>query len=228
MAGRRLRSEIQKVAKDRGEVFQSILCGLSNTYTSYVTTPEEYEIQRYEGASTIFGPHTLPIYIQQFTKLLAAMLSNTPVSPGPYPVNQDRKQISLVTQVYYDGHAYKSGFGYVLNQPRKFYIRGEAVVCSFVSGNPRNNLMTDSSYFYVERLTDNGSWAIEATDANWETKFKWTRTSTIMGRSEIEFFWEIPNGARKGEYRVRHKGYYRYILGGLYAYQGSTEHFTVG
>lgn len=46
MAGRRLKSEIQFYAKSRGNEFSSILCGLSNIYTSYVTTPEEYEIQR--------------------------------------------------------------------------------------------------------------------------------------------------------------------------------------
>jgi len=41
-----------------------VIAGLANTYSSYVTTFEEYGAQRYEGASTIFGPHTLDAYIQ--------------------------------------------------------------------------------------------------------------------------------------------------------------------
>ena len=41
-----------------------VIAGLTNTYSSYVTTFEEYAMQRYEGASTIFGPHTLDAYIQ--------------------------------------------------------------------------------------------------------------------------------------------------------------------
>lgn len=41
-----------------------VIAGLTNTYSSYVTTFEEYQAQRYEGASTIFGPHTLDAYIQ--------------------------------------------------------------------------------------------------------------------------------------------------------------------
>lgn len=155
------------------------------------------------------------------------MLLNTPIAPGPTPQDQDRKQISLVTKVYYDGHGFTSDFGYVLIQPRKSYTRGETVICSFVSGNPRNNLMTNSSYFYVERLNQDNSWTIVATDANWETKFRWIRTSTIMGRSEIEFYWDVPYEMTRGEYRVRHKGYFRYILGGVYPYHGSTEHFRV-
>lgn len=42
----------------------TVIAGLTNTYSSYVTTFEEYQEQRYEGASTIFGPHTLDAYIQ--------------------------------------------------------------------------------------------------------------------------------------------------------------------
>lgn len=41
-----------------------VIAGLTNTYSSYITTFEEYAMQRYEGASTIFGPHTLDAYIQ--------------------------------------------------------------------------------------------------------------------------------------------------------------------
>ena len=33
-----------------------VIAGPANTYAHYVATPEEYSVQRYEGASTIFGP----------------------------------------------------------------------------------------------------------------------------------------------------------------------------
>lgn len=87
--------------------------------------------------------------------------------------------------------------------------------------------MTDSSYFFVERLVGGDTWAAVATDANWETSFVWTRTSSILGRSKIDFFWSIPDTAPQGEYRIRHTGFYKYIMGGVYPYQGSTEHFSV-
>ena len=35
-----------------------VIAGPANTYGHYVATPEEYGVQRYEGASTIFGPCT--------------------------------------------------------------------------------------------------------------------------------------------------------------------------
>ena len=50
-----------------------VIAGLSNTYADYIVTPEEYSVQRYEGGSTIYGPYTLPAYIQEFNKLAVAL-----------------------------------------------------------------------------------------------------------------------------------------------------------
>ena len=46
-----------------------VLAGLANVYTHYVTTFEEYQVQRYEGASTLYGPHTLRAYQEQYEYL---------------------------------------------------------------------------------------------------------------------------------------------------------------
>ena len=35
-----------------------VIAGPANTYGHYVATPEEYTVQRYEGASTLYGPRT--------------------------------------------------------------------------------------------------------------------------------------------------------------------------
>jgi len=48
-----------------------------------------------------------------------------------------------------------------------------------VSGHPRNNLMTDSSFLTVERLGDDEIWIPVATDANWETKYVWKLHVTV-------------------------------------------------
>jgi len=41
-----------------------VISALANTYANYITTPEEYYVQRYEGASTIYGPgiHSIWLY----------------------------------------------------------------------------------------------------------------------------------------------------------------------
>ena len=52
-----------------------MVTGLSNAYTHYITTHEEYQKQRYEAASTIFGPHTLRAYLEQYAYLTEKMLN---------------------------------------------------------------------------------------------------------------------------------------------------------
>lgn len=46
--------------------FFSSRAGLANTYSSYCATPEEYAAQRYEAASTLYGPHTLDAYVARY------------------------------------------------------------------------------------------------------------------------------------------------------------------
>lgn len=228
MSGRRLRNEISRASKATGgKELQVVVAGLSNLYSSYITTPEEFEIQRYEGASTLFGPHTLTIYIEQYKKMIQSLVKNETLDDGPSPPYQDDKQISLMTGVIFDGHPIGRDFGSVKIQPFNTYERGDTVYATFITGNPRNNLMHDKTYFTVEQKQIDGSWTVIATDANWETKFKWERQSTILGLSDIEFSWDIGSDVQLGTYRIRHFGYYRYILGGVYPYTGSTKTFIV-
>lgn len=229
MSGRRLRETIKEVRNDAsGDKTTVIIAGLCNTYSSYVTTPEEYQKQRYEGASTIYGPHTLTIYLRQYRELVQAAILKKEISPGPKPPELLHSGlISLVPPVIYDTPQWGSNFGDVLQQPQKVALPGDKVTATFVAGHPRNNLMTDSTFLTVERLGEDEVWIPVATDANWETKFQWTRTSVLLGSSQVTITWEIPQDTKPGEYRIRHNGYYHYILGGVYPYYGATNHFQV-
>lgn len=229
MSGRRLREAIKKVMSGASDDETSVIvAGLCNTYSDYITTPEEYQIQRYEGASTIYGPHTLTIYLKHYQELVQAAIQNKPVPPGPpAPELLQSKLISLVPPVLYDTPRWSRNFGDVIEQPPKVALPGDTVTAIFVSGHPRNNLMTDSTFLTVERLEDDEVWAPVATDADWETKFQWRRTSMILGSSLVTITWEIPQGVKPGEYRIRHNGYYRYFFGGVYPYYGVTNHFQV-
>lgn len=64
MSGRRLMTAVRDELEKAYGKLHIIVAGLTNTYSSYITTYEEYQVQRYEGASTIYGPHTLQAYIQ--------------------------------------------------------------------------------------------------------------------------------------------------------------------
>jgi hypothetical protein len=55
-------------------VRQAVLAGYANAYAGYVTTPQEYEVQDYEGASTHFGKWTLPAYQTELARLCEVVL----------------------------------------------------------------------------------------------------------------------------------------------------------
>lgn len=60
----------EQVSSAWGSDVTVVIAGLSNTYTGYVATPEEYDVQRFEGAATAYGRHTLGAYIQVSTPLV--------------------------------------------------------------------------------------------------------------------------------------------------------------
>ncbi|CAL7938819.1 unnamed protein product [Xylocopa violacea] len=228
MSGRRLREAIKTVMNDASDETSVIVAGLCNTYSDYVTTPEEYQIQRYEGASTIFGPHTLTIYLKQYQELVTAAILKKDVEPGPTPPDLRKNTLlSFVTPVLYDTPKWGRNFGDCIKQPRKIATPGDIVTAVFISGHPRNNLMAVNTFLTVERLEEDEVWVPVATDANWETRFEWKRTSVVLGSSQVTITWQVPEDIKAGEYRIRHNGYYRYILGGVFPYYGVSNHFQV-
>jgi neutral ceramidase len=84
MAGRRLRGTVLDAMAATG-VTQVALGTYANEYSQYITTPEEYGSQQYEGASTLFGPHTLDAYRQVAAGLATAIAQGAPSDPGPEP-----------------------------------------------------------------------------------------------------------------------------------------------
>ena len=84
MAGRRLRATVLDAMK--GVPIEHVALGTyANDYSQYITTLEEYGSQQYEGASTLFGPHTLEAYQQVAASLATAIIQGKPSPPGPPP-----------------------------------------------------------------------------------------------------------------------------------------------
>jgi neutral ceramidase len=50
-----------------------LLVGLANEYLSYFATPEEYSLQHYEGASTLWGPQAGPLLGRRLAQLAATL-----------------------------------------------------------------------------------------------------------------------------------------------------------
>lgn len=207
-----------------------VLSGLSNIYTSYITTVEEYELQRYEGASTLYGPHTLQAYANQFKRLASHLISGRSLPDNKLqPPDLTKSLFTLKPGVIYDGAPHGRDFGSVLSDvsSNKTYTCQDIVSVSFVAGNPRNNLRQEDSFLYVDKYSANGSWNPIASDGSWETKFIWERTNTFMGESKATIVWEIPHNCQPGIYRIRHYGSHKSLMQTISDYSGQSAPFKV-
>lgn len=231
MAGRRLREAVKKVIDETENNNRTItvIAGLSNAYSSYVTTYEEYQLQRYEGASTIYGPHTLKAYIQQYEMLANNMMLRHDLSEGPKPPNLLKKQLSLTPRVLFNIAPLGRKFGDVIDDVKGNYTIGSTVEVSFVSGHPINNMKLDDTFLTIEKWNSNTSrWDVVATDANWETKFYWKNSNIWIGNlSQAKIVWEIPEDTEPGKYRIRHFGTSKNMLQRVHPFEGTSSPFWV-
>lgn len=92
---------------------------------------QEYAAQRYEGAFTLYGPHTLDAYIEEFVRLVGAMLSGEPVTSAAQPEDLHARQISLLPPVVVDATPLGSRFGDVVLDAEPAYAPGGQVVVKF-------------------------------------------------------------------------------------------------
>ncbi|CDP09136.1 unnamed protein product [Coffea canephora] len=233
MSGRRLRDAVKAVLTSSTGQFNGnvhvVIAGLSNTYSQYITTFEEYEIQRYEGASTLFGPHTLSAYIQEFKKLATALASGQPVQQGPQPPDLLDKQISLLAPVVLDATPIGKKFGDVCKDVPKnsTFKRGDTVTVVFWSACPRNDLMTEGTFALVEVLQGKDAWIPVYDDDDFCLRFIWSRPSKFSARSQATLEWRIPETAAAGVYRIRHFGAAKSLLGSIKHFTGSSSAFVV-
>ncbi|KAF9876288.1 putative neutral/alkaline non-lysosomal ceramidase [Colletotrichum karsti] len=230
MSGRRWKAAVKEAAKtivDDEPIV--VLGGPANTYAHYIATPEEYGIQRYEGASTLFGPNTLPAYINLTVSnigFLAPSSTSTPPA-GPSPPDNRQNSLSFITGVVVDGTPAGKSFGSVVTQPSASYARGAVVNATFQAANPRNNLRLEGTYAAVEQL-QNGVWTRVRDDEDWFLVYTWTRTNWLLGHSEVVISWETGgDGAAAGTYRIRYYGDSKPLIGSISAFEGVTNSFTL-
>ncbi|XP_056153365.1 neutral ceramidase [Lampris incognitus] len=235
MSGRRIREAVKQELESEGSlrVAEVVIAGLSNIYTHYITTYEEYQVQRYEGASTIYGPHTLSAYIQKYRGLARAIAQNkeSGLEKGPEPpFFKESQLLKLLPAAPVDRKPANSSFGQVLQQVYPVYRLGDVVSVTFVAGNPRHSGdVRDKTFVTVERyLNKTAQWEVVHTDASWETRFHWLRGSARQSNATVE--WHIPASALPGRYRIRHTGHCKQMKGlkpVITAYEGTSAEFTV-
>jgi len=260
MSGRRLRKSVynqirnNKLVPDNQEIYV-VIAGLANGYQDYMTTPEEYQAQRYEAGSTLFGPNSLPGLIQEFTRLVDDMIQGQPSTSDPAPADILDQMISLHPPPKLDEEPDSAKFGDVVpgqdvDTDKKYRAGKDVVTVAFYGASPRHRIRDQDSYLTVEKIViptgipevSNPLITVVAQDGDWSTKFHWAvdksvaTNSTAIAELELEkavvsiatIDWEIPSGTSAGEYRLCYAGdAKKHIKGPLIPIRGCSSIFTV-
>lgn len=238
MSGRRWRDAIAAAAPSVLKIDdpQVVLGGPANTYAHYIATEEEYSVQRYEGASTLYGPHTLEAYINLTLTYLPYLGSEEETShldrlpPGPSPPINVNISWSFITPVVVDHAGFFRNFGDPLSSPdpSKQFTPGEVVQAQFVGANPRNNFRLEGTFAAVERFDSaDGRWVQVRSDRDWFLVYRWRRVNTALGTSEVTIEWEIEPGTESGMYRLKYYGDKKSLSGDIAAFEGTSGVFNV-
>ena len=192
-------------------------------------------IQRYEGASTLYGPHTLAAYIDRTKALLYLLKDDAPIGEpdsretGPLPPDNSDRSYGFNTGVLFDGTSQSQQFGDVIvDVDKSQFTLGDKVTATFVGANPRNNLRLEETFAAVEyRRPGETEWTVVRDDSDWKLIYQWKRSSVMMGTSSATISWEIEEWTTPGEYRLVYFGDAKSIDGEITAFEGRSTAFMV-
>ncbi|OEJ50331.1 neutral/alkaline non-lysosomal ceramidase N-terminal domain-containing protein [Streptomyces agglomeratus] len=197
VAGLRLRRTVAAITG--ADPRNVLVAGYSNAYAHYVTTPEEYDAQEYEGGSTLFGRWELPALCQTAAGLARAMRDGTPVATGT------RERIRPPRRRYRrrgsDAPHPGRDFGDVLSLART----DNRITARFVGAHPGNDLRRGGTYLAVERR-EGAAWTRIADDTHWSTTFHWAAEAEAARASTVTVSWHVPEDTPSGLYRIRYFG----------------------
>ncbi len=178
--------------------------GHTNDYTGYLTTPEEYEMQHYEGGHTPFGRFSMLHIRDTFVALSKALRDGTPAPEPSVPFavgSSDSGPVAVGQQ----------GAGALEDEPAQRVARMETVEVGW-SGTPGGvDRPVDSPFLLVERRAGN-HWV--PVDSDLGLAFSWREVEEGHYRAR----YDIAPNLRPGEHRIR------VVSAG---YELATRNFTV-
>src|SRR3954454_23102791 len=186
VAGLRLRGAVADVLDCSAD--DVIVQGYANDYAGYVTTPEEYDAQRYEGGHTMFGRWQLSAYEQEVTRVATDLRDEVPSRSVPLRTRRAPRPARRRNDDAYRCHA-------VLRQPPESCREGDIVEVDFAVAGDGGPLLP--SYVAVQRR-DGDTWRVVGADGDGATTVEWRRQ---QGRSVAHVTWQVPDSA-DGTFRL--------------------------
>ncbi len=215
MAGRRARAWLER----ESGLDRVAIAGLANGYAGYLTTPEEYDLQHYEGASTLFGRDQLGAvgasWLAQVRRDGDAVERGTPPAPAPLAgprIDDFPRSVTLGA----------SWFGDVVEDAAPGVAAGETARATFASAHPGVGVPT--SIFDVE-VWDGAAWTRWADDDHPETEVSFEAFASRIWRATCA--WAVGEDTPPGRYRLVHRGHWVHPDGTSRRFEGRSRPFEV-
>ncbi|TGL19956.1 ceramidase [Leptospira yanagawae] len=226
MSSRRLKKQVRDVLRDK--ISEIVLSGLTNDFSGYITTPEEYATQNYEGGHTLHGQQSLNALRQEFSFMATELLrgkdfsQNTKSVLMPLDLSDKVNPLTIPNSKIISKEPKR-----VLKENGKEIQFGNSVHCQVDAANPNVGYPNVKSYLYVEKKEGN-SWKQYRSDADYDTKFQFHNPGLFAsGLGKMDLIWEMMEFVPNGEYRLVHEGLYLNSLGTKNPYRIECPIFSV-
>jgi hypothetical protein len=187
--GARIKRAVAASTAGKG-VSRVVVAGLTNEFALYFTTPEEFDMQHYEGGNTQFGRQSGAFLVGELGKLAGTLVAG---APPPAPAAFDPTNgVKLTGKPYGDGAAN----GRITAQPSAGYGRLQRARLAWTGGTGGLDRPLDRPFVTAERRTKRGRWV--AQDSDLGLALLWAVDAA--GRYTVQ--WEISRSAPRGTYRL--------------------------
>jgi neutral ceramidase len=186
--GARTREAVLRATAGSG-VRHAVVAGLANEFIQYITTPQEYDRQHYEGGSSLYGRLEGNFLRDRLAELAGRLVRGEPAPPayGLDPTNG----------VAPDGAPYGSGAtaGEIAAQPTPAVPRLGHATIAWRGGPDGLDRPLDRGFVLVERRVG-GAWREVTSDLGLEILW------TVDAEGNHTAKWEVPLDAATGVYRL--------------------------
>ena len=181
-------------------VHDPVVVGLANDYIGYLTTPEEYEMQHYEGGHTVFGTWTSLLTRNTLVDLTRALSEGGPAPPPAEPAELGSTE-DAEPAVGNGGVP-----GELLGGPSGAVERMTTVTVEWRGAADGVDRPLDAPFLVLERRSPAGAW--EAVDSDLGIGFAWRESG---GRYLARY--DLDPALAAGTHRLR-------VLSGAYELTG--------
>lgn len=202
-AGARVKAAVLARTAAAG-VQKVVISGLTNEYINYITTPEEYDRQHYEGASTMYGRLELNLLKGSLADLAGAIATGAAAAPA---ADYDSKKGILP-----DGPPYPPGAsaGSITAQPPTSVPAGSIATLGWNGGAAGRDRPIGSAFVRIERNGPSG----------------WSEVDSDLG---LNMIWRVNGSAYRAEWSAPAEaptGAYRFVISAT-GYRLTSTTFTV-